>query len=140
MAALGLVDLVARVRSRVYLGLVGVGAMSGGYIKPCGCDEDETCDVCHPPRHERLEEAKVARKYLETKAENVRLRTELERQYDIVNELSAKVDDVEVERDEAREAARTFFRLISQPTGGGSLVIGDAAVFSKWPWLSEQKA
>lgn len=52
--------------------------MSGGYIKPCGCDEDESCDVCHPPRYERAEEARLTLELLKAKQENERLRDTLE--------------------------------------------------------------
>lgn len=45
------------------------------------------------------------------------------------------IERLRKERDEARETARTFFKLVTKSTGSGSMVIGDAAVFTKWPWL-----
>lgn len=38
------------------------------YLKPCGCYDDETCDVCHPPR--------VCRECVAKQAEIERLRGE----------------------------------------------------------------
>lgn len=53
------------------------------YLKPCGCDEDEYCDQCHPPRTAEAEIERL-RSELETErghrvADNAESRQEIER-------------------------------------------------------------
>lgn len=116
--------------------------MSGGYIKPCGCDEDESCDVCHPPKmdirrlYENRNDAKeIERLRGDLDAAKSTLRHDEERIRNMekrMREMHHDLMRVVGERDEAREAHRQHYLYMRSWNPDAARLMA-----KKHPWLEE---